>query len=72
MVRVWFKLGHFNYCDLIFEKFKANLEKKVIEGVKEAGLEEFIGDPFQELPFKIIILYHYYKGRFHLYNNEFG
>ena len=70
MVHLWFKLGQFKFCELIFSRFLSHLRKKVNEHFHEVSGDDFDGDPFELLPCNIRVLFFYYQGRFHLYNNE--
>mmetsp|Transcript_4672 Transcript_4672/g.7943 ORF Transcript_4672/g.7943 Transcript_4672/m.7943 type:complete len:405 (-) Transcript_4672:284-1498(-) len=67
MIRLWFKLGNYKYSKLIFQEFESNLERMVEEQLGRAPTNI---NCFEILPLNLRILFHYYKGRFHLYNNE--
>ncbi len=57
IVRLWFKLSNYKNCKAIFETFEKQLND-------EGGIS------FENLPIDLRIVFCYYRGRYHLYNNE--
>ena len=56
-MRVWFKLYNYKLCNAIFQTFEQTLNRLEIM--------------WEELPVTLTTVFFYFKGRYHLYNNEY-
>jgi len=56
IVRLYFKLNNYKLCKAIFETFEQSLTR--------------IGAEISQLPSELTVVFCFFKGRYHLYNNE--
>ena len=57
IVRVWFKLYNYKLCNAIFQTFEQTLNRLEMK--------------WDQLPITLTAVFFYFKGRYHLYNNEY-